>query len=328
MITIGIDLMGSETAPKELFLGCLELMKRTHKGVHFLFIGTFELFASDALLFTPGENFSFFPVNCFIAMEEDPLVAIRKKKDSSIYQGVTLLKEKKIDAFVCPGHTGALVGVSKLLLPPLPKISRPALLALMPSQKEPLAVLDVGANIQYTADQLVQWAYLGAIFQFVRTEKKPLVGLLNIGQEAKKGSPEHRKAYDKLRKLQELGNPLFDFAGNVEGKEVFEGKIDVLLTDGFTGNIFLKTAEGIATLAIDKLEKKLSSLASSEFSQNLKDVKEYLHYSYYPGALLLGRKGVIVKCHSYSTKDAFAKAVEGTISFVEKDLLGIFESLL
>ncbi len=185
-------------------------------------------------------------------MDDDPLIAVRRKKDSSLCQGLQYLKEKKIDAFVSAGNTGALLFAAKTTLKTLKGIDRPALLALLPTKKKEVAVLDVGANLSLKPDHIVQFAQMGIAYQKSRGIENPIVGLLNIGIEAKKGTPQLQEAYLKLDAMNR-DQPFF--AGNIEGKDVFHGNIDVLVTDGFTGNVFLKTAEGIAAFILEQLEQ-------------------------------------------------------------------------
>jgi glycerol-3-phosphate acyltransferase PlsX len=246
-------------------------------------------------------------------MDEHPLHSLRRKKNASIPVGMRLLKEGKIDAFVSSGNTGALVSSAKMILSMLPGIHRPALLALMPTKKNPVAVLDVGANIQVKAQHLVQFAHVGAAYQKARGIDHPTVGILNIGSEALKGTSELRLAYQKLLNLK---NAPFRFAGNIEGKSVFDGDVDVLVTDGFTGNIFLKTAEGIASLILDRLH---AHIPASELKKlNISDLQRHLHYAEYPGALLAGVRGIVIKCHGYTTPQGFANGVLGAINQRQK----------
>jgi glycerol-3-phosphate acyltransferase PlsX len=266
-------------------------------------------------------------------MEESPLLALRRKKQSSLCVGLRLVKEGKLDALVSAGNTGALVSASKMILGTFRDISRPALLALMPTKKRPVAVLDVGANLQAKASQLVQFAHLGAAYQKARGISDPRIGILNIGSEASKGTSEIRLAYKELSKLPA-------FAGNIEGKSVFDGDVDVLVTDGFTGNIFLKTAEGIANLVLDRLHARIphppffpkvdATLRAplSEIQAHLDDLQRHLHYAEYPGALLCGVKGAVVKCHGYSTPEAFANGIRGAIEFASSHFITILQNQL
>lgn len=306
---IAIDIMGSDTAPQLLLKACID----EDFGVDFVFIGTKE-FEKYPL----RKKDSFLTAKNFITMEENPLLAIRRKKDSSIGIGMQLLKDKKVDAFISAGSTGALMSLGKMRLSMLKNISRPALLAILPSKKKGLAVLDVGANLSSKPKYLLQYALLGTAFQKTHGIKKPKVGLLNIGSEAKKGTAELQKAYIEMTSLAKKSN-LFEFSGNIEGKEVFDGNIDVLVTDGFTGNVFLKTSEGVVNFILDRLHDCGQKCENTE--NYFSDIKQYLHYEQYPGALLLGLNGIVIKCHSYCSMSSFVKAVKLAISFVKQDLI-------
>lgn len=297
-LKIGIDLMGNDNAPQDL-LAALNGIPLP-EGVGLVAIGApeFEQYRGSLHYVTAPE---------VIGMEEPPLLALRRKKNASINVGMRLLKEGKLSALVSAGNTGALVSSAKMILSTLPGILRPCLLALMPTKKNPVAVLDVGANVQVKVSHLIQFASIGAAFQKTRGIRLPRVGLLNIGSEALKGTSELRLAYHELQ-----NKTPFRFVGNIEAKNVFENscEIDVLVTDGFTGNVFLKTAEGIANLILDPSElKKFQSL----------------HYAEYPGALLVGVRGIVIKCHGYSTPKELTNAVLGAIELAKE---GFVQKLL
>ena len=292
-LKIGVDLMGSDNAPQVL----LDALHATAlpKDVELVVICTEEFHSKKFKVVHAPE---------FIRMDEPPLVSLRKKKNASMSVGLRLLREGKLDALVSAGNTGALVSSAKMILRTLKGILRPALLTLMPTKKNPVAVLDVGANVQAKAEHLVQFAKLGAAYQKARGLARPTVGLLNIGSEAMKGTSEHRVAYHELQMSS------LRFVGNIEGKSVFDGEIDVLVTDGFTGNIFLKTAEGIASLILDGLQPQD---ATKHFQS--------LHYAEYPGALLAGVKGIVIKCHGYSTPRGFVNGVLGAVELAKERFL-------
>jgi glycerol-3-phosphate acyltransferase PlsX len=294
LLKVGFDLMGNDNAPQTL----LETLKEIPpiSGVELVAIGTAEFEKASS-------PFSYVAAPEVIEMDDPPLLALRRKRNSSMSVGLRLLKEGKLDAFVSAGNTGALVSLSKIILSTLPKILRPCLMTLMPTKKNPIAVLDVGANVEVKAAHLLQFAAIGAAYQKGRGIKNPSVGLLNIGSESIKGTSELRLAYHELQ----MGQHNFRFAGNIEGKSVFDGDVDVLVTDGFTGNVFLKTAEGIASLILDRITTPIS---------NLKEFQS-LHYAEYPGAILAGVKGIVIKCHGYSTPKGFKNAVLGAIDLAK-----------
>src|SRR6185437_3534869 len=265
---IGIDLMGSDTPPEVLFAAVLEL-SREDPSVQFV------LFATQEALQKISCPIETIVTKEAIFMEDDPASAVRHKKDTSLTQGIHYLKEKRIDAFVSAGNTGALLLSAKLTLDMLPGIERPALLTLLPTKGKEIAVLDVGANLTLKPTHILQFAAMGMAYQKTRGVSDPTAGLSNIGTEAKKGTPQHREAYQKLETLNQQRQI---FIGNIEGKQAFQGTFDVLVTDGFSGNIFLKTAEGIAAFIFEELEHK----------EKLHSIRHRLHYAEYPGAILCG----------------------------------------
>ncbi len=318
---IGIDLMGSDNAPHVLLRSLFDLALQEDSQSRFLLFGTAPLEKEFGLLitrFSPlKERLGFFLADDSILMDENPLHAIRRKKNSSLCLGMRQLKEGKIHAFVSAGNTGALMSAAKMYLSMLPGILRPALLALVPTRLHPVAVLDLGANVSCQAEHLVQFAHMGAAYQRTRGIPEPRVGLLNIGSEASKGTSEHRLAYQKLQ----TPSAAFTFLGNIEAKEAFKGEVDVLITDGFTGNIFLKTAEGIASLIIDRLRDNIPEQQFVGLEKYLNDLQKHLHYAEYPGALLCGVQGIVVKCHGYSSPKAIMNGIRGAIRLVRENFL-------
>lgn len=301
---IGIDLLGSDTPPEKLFHAVIECFSKIDHPVEFTIFGTKNLFHNQQL----PAGITCIPVSEFISMEESPLIAVRRKKNSSLCVGVEMLKNHTIDAFITAGNTGALLACCKLELHMLPGIDRPALMTLIPTKKEPIAVLDVGANVSVKAEHLVQFASMGIAYQKTRGIQNPTLGLLNIGSEKKKGTPELRKAYEHL---QQQYSP--NFKGNVEGRDVFHGELDVLVTDGFSGNIFLKTAEGLAEFILDDLQKAGAFEGSSELKKIISALWRRLQYDEYPGAILCGVDGIVMKCHGRSSPSSLAHSIIGAI---------------
>ncbi len=304
--------MGSDTSPDAL----LDAILHAHTLESLVLFATKEVFAGRK----ESELVHFCPVQEFISMEDDPLLVLRRKKNSSLCVGIRALQEKKIDAFVSAGNTGALMAYATFQLPMLPSIKRATLLTLLPTKKREVAVLDVGANVTAKSCDLLQFAQMGIAFQKSRGVPHPLVGLLNIGTEEKKGTQELRDAYQQLLTLNEKERL---FIGNIEGRDVFKGEIDVLVTDGFTGNVFLKTAEGIAGFILDQLKSE-SAFSFSPFLRVLITALERrLQYADYPGAVLAGIDGVVVKCHGNLEPIALVNAIKGasllvTGAFLEK----------
>lgn len=315
-LKIGVDLMGNDNAPQVL-LQALQAISLP-ENIRLLPIGLPEL----ERLASPFEYISAPEV---IGMEEPPLLALRRKRNASICVGLRLLKEGTLDAFVSAGNTGALVSASKMILSNLKGILRPCLLALMPTKKNPVAVLDVGANVEAKANHLIQFALIGTAYQKARGIATPRIGLLNIGSEAVKGTSELRSAYQALTQMNQAP---FAFAGNIEGKSVFDGDVDVLVTDGFTGNIFLKTAEGIASLILDRIHAHIDQAEIKRLQPQLNDLQTHLHYAEYPGALLAGVKGIVIKCHGYSTPRGFTNGVLGAIELAQEKFVQVLQNKL
>ena len=194
-------------------------------------------------------------VDEIIHMDDDPLVAVRKKKNASMTRGIAALESGAIDALLSTGNTGALVAATTFHIPFLPGFNRPALLAALPTkQNHSLAVLDVGAHTEVSPDLFEQLALIGISYQNAQGIKQPKVGLLNIGVEEKKGHAQRQLTHTHLQKLNDK-LPNSPFVGNIEARDVFSGDLHVLLTDGFTGNVFLKTAEGISSFIVEMLKE-------------------------------------------------------------------------
>ncbi len=313
---IGIDLMGGDFPPETLFENLLDFFRERPQKVRLVFYLPQALI--DQLKPLSKKNLpddleiSFVEAKEVIQMEDDPLLAIRSKKNASIPLGIQDLSKKKLNAFVSLGNTGALIGASKVTLKTLEGIQRPALLALLPTKIRPLAVLDVGANVSCSAKHLTQFALMGVAYQKCLGIENPKVGLLNIGSEKRKGRSELVQAYQQLQQLNEE-NPSKPFLGNIEGKEAFLGHVNVLVTEGFSGNIFLKTAEGMTAYILERiLDEGLDKHKESSFSSLARD----LNYAEYPGALICGINSVVIKCHGYSNGKALYSSILGAINLV------------
>lgn len=316
---IGVDLLGSDTAP-ELFLRAL--ITSLDELKHTLSLVVFGEKALFSKIPSPPEIICQ-PVSEFITMDDDPLHSVRRKKGASLCVGIKMLKNDELDAFVTAGNTGALMACSKMYLSMLPGIERAALMTLVPTKKEPMAVLDVGANVSVKAEHLLQFASMGIAYQKTRGIAHPKVGLLNIGTERKKGTPEIRKAYDylqnELNRHASLSHPVF--VGNVEGRDVFHGEIDVLVTDGFSGNIFLKTAEGLADFILEDLKKLAHLECSQELKHSISMLWNHLQYAEYPGAILCGAQGIVMKCHGKSSPLNLIHSIKGAGRLVQHRFL-------
>lgn len=319
--SIGIDLMGGDQSPHLLFDAVIQaaIYLGPEYSLHAFLSSEAADLLKDKEINNPAYSEIVFHISDeVIEMSDEPLSAIRHKKNSSIVQALRQLKKKQLDAFVSLGNTGALIAGSALILPLLPGVKRPALLATLPASIGRISLLDVGGSVSYKAEQLTRFALMGACFERVHFGiDVPNVGLLNVGAESKKGTSEHRLAYQML---SDLKDHKLNFIGNLEGFEIFQGKAHVVVTDGFTGNIVLKSAEGIASYMIDHLRKAKSEVASTFEARFSSDE--------HPGAILLGVEGVVVKCHGASSSTALFNGIKAASGYVKKGLISKLKSEL
>lgn len=337
---IGIDLMGGDTPPHVLFEAVLLAAKQLDALHSLVVIATKSVVNQLSHLSSPSASkeyiakIEFRSVAESIAMADEPLRAFRRKKRSSMVVGIHMLKRGLLDAFVSCGNSGALVGGVTLSLPKLPGIHRAALLAFLPSAKGAVAVLDIGGNVACKAHHLVQFAHLGVAYQRALHDIKiPTVGLLNIGVESGKGTKEVCQAYEELKRqayepLESGILPRMYFAGNVEGRDVFNGAVDVLITDGFTGNVLLKSTEGIACFILDKLKQKFKNNSSKIINETLNDLQKQFNYAEYPGAIICGMDGIVIKAHGSSSAQAFLSCILGAANLVDRQIISLIKEQL
>ncbi len=324
---VGIDLLGGDAHDSNQVMDALSYLYQEIKiPFRLLVFTTPSLYTSlkelqkHPLDFFKDDTLFLYKVEEVIHMNEDPLLSVRRKKGASMSIGMRLLKGKKIDAFVSNGNTGALIASAKLHLPMIKEITRPALLTLLPTKKAPIAVIDIGANIQSTPHHLFQFAKMAYAYQKSRGIQHPRIGLLNIGREKNKGGEDLHAAYKLLESFNlENGKDKKTFIGNVEGKQIFSGNIDVLVTDGFTGNVFLKTAEGISLFILETLLENLWEVPLPQ--PLLLCLEKELYSAEYPGAILCGVDGIIMKCHGDANPKAITNGVKGAIQLTHSHFL-------
>lgn len=298
---IGIDLMGGDGSPHQLFQAVAHASTQLPESVQFSVIATAEVVADLAISSPNSSRISSLIAEDFISMEDSPLHSVRIKKRSSLILGIQALREGNLQALISLGNTGAIIASAMLYLPRLPGIEKLALLATLPTRTGAVAVLDVGGNVAVDATQLLQFAHMGAAYvQRIHKIAIPKVGLLNIGAESKKGTQEHQKAFQLLQQPQTQ----FQFLGNVEGRDVFHGVVDVLVTDGFTGNVFLKTSEGVSAFIFDCLRELPGSKSALSFLSTL-------DYEKYPGAVVCGVEPLLIKCHGNASPKTLLSSILG-----------------
>jgi phosphate acyltransferase len=309
MITIAVDAMGGDNAPRPEVEG--SVLAARELGVRVLLVGQanpvkVELAKHD----WNGLPIELVPASEVITMNDHPAQAFRRKKDSSVHVAARLVREAKAHGVVSAGNTGAVMTVARFLLGTLESVDRVALAAPFPNAKGGVSVmLDVGANVDSKPEHLVQFAIMGEMYyRATFGHRRPRVGLLSIGEEESKGNELTREVHERLKKAH------LHYIGNVEGGDLFSGAVDVIVCDGFVGNIALKICEGLAVQIFGLLRKSLKSSLVSQFGAMLsqgafKGLKKTIDYTEYGGAPLLGVRGVCVIGHGRSNANAMKNAI-------------------
>ena len=311
-LKIAVDAMGGDNAPQAVIDGVLSALKEIKAEI--ILVGDKEKI--NPLLKKTPRKIPIHQASEVVGMDESPSFAIRRKKDSSIVRAIDLLKNGEVDAVVTAGNTGAYVAAATVYLKLIPGIDRAALACPLPTSKGVCLLLDVGATVDSSAENLFQFAIMGSIYAKKILEKEnPSVGLINIGEESSKGNQTAKKTYELLKSSN------LNFIGNIEGRDIFSGKIDVAICDGFVGNILLKSIEGFSeTLEVllkKEINKRIVYKLGAFFIKNAyKIFKDKLDYASYGGAPLLGTGGYCIKAHGSSS----SKAIKNSIFVAEKEV--------
>lgn len=322
MIHIALDAMGGDNAPRVEIEGAAQALKDLPPEFRVQLVGR-SADIEAALAKAPGVDRSRIDIveaPEVVGMGEKPLAAIRGKPRSSIAVGLELQKKDQSDAFISAGNTGAVMAASTLLLRLHDGVQRAAIAALLPTASQPVLVLDVGANVDCDARELVGFAHLGSVYaRDVLGRASPSIGLLNIGEEDEKGGAVVKEAHQLLKQT-----PGIRYIGNVEGRDIPAGEcrgqaLDVVVCDGFVGNIVLKFYESVARLILKLVRLKAPDVLQRS---DVREVFRVLDYSEYGGAPLLGVKGVSIICHGSSSANAFKNALRVAVTAVEHDLSG------
>ncbi|HEY6274301.1 MAG TPA: phosphate acyltransferase PlsX [Terriglobales bacterium] len=316
---IAVDAMGSDRAPKPEIEGAL-LAARHYPGVRVLLVGPEQRLKPELSAHPTASTAAVEIVNAtqVIGMDEKPVQAVRSKKDSSMHVGLRLVRDKKVVGFVTAGNTGAAMATAKMVLGTLPGVDRPALANVFPtSAGQPSIMIDVGANVDSKPHNLAQFAIMGEIYyRSIFGNSKPTVGLLSIGEEETKGNELTRQTFALMKELP------VNFIGNVEGRDLYNGRVDVIVCDGFVGNVALKISEGLVEAVRYLLRGSLKSTITSQVGALLArkaftDFGRKLDPSEYGGAPLLGVKGVAIVGHGASNANAMKNAVRVAKQFSE-----------
>lgn len=317
---IGFDGMGGDHGPKETVKGAVDALS--------IIKGEIVIFGDEGAIRTElskyghdASRISIVHTTEVVENDDKPVKAIKGKPDSSMVVGLKALRKGEVDAFVSAGNTGALLAGGLLKVGRIKGISRPALCTIYPTMKGTSVLVDAGANAECKPRNLVEFAYMGSMYaDKVLGLKNPKVALVNIGSEETKGTPLYIETHKMLKETD------LNFVGNVEGRDVPAGGVDVIVADGFTGNIILKLTEGVAMQLVSGLKQQImkntiGKLGGLLLKRNLTDFKRMLDYTEYGGAPLLGINGLIVKAHGSSNAKAFMNAIKYAQIGIESGLV-------
>jgi glycerol-3-phosphate acyltransferase PlsX len=325
-VQIALDAMGGDYGSEELIAGALLAVKQT--GLSVSLVGDESLLRKHLEVLTPDSKseklIKIVHSSQVIEMNEHPVDAIRKKKDASIMVAFDLVRRGEADAAVSAGNSGATLAAATRKLGRLEGISRPGIASIFPTLKKPVVLMDIGANVDCRPQHLFQFGVMAAAFSRINDVKNPRVGLLSIGEETGKGNSLIKETYPLLEKST------LNFIGNVEGRDVFQGEVDVIVCDGFVGNVCLKVSEGLAEAAMQMLRDEIVKSFRAKIGYLLarhafKAFKKRVDYAEYGGAPLLGIDGIGIICHGKSSaqaiKNALLEAVKMAKGNINQDIL-------
>ena len=326
---IALDAMGSDRAPRPEIEGAIQAAR--HLGARVVLVGSEPIIKTELRRYRWTSQLPIEIVHAseVITMEDKAAQAVRSKRQSSMHVGLRLVREGRAAGFVTAGNTGAAMAAAKMILGALPGVDRPALAAVFPTAiRTGAMLLDVGANVDCDAHNLEQFAVMGEVyFRSIVSTRRPRVGLLSIGEEETKGNQLTREAFQLLKQL-----PL-NFVGNVEGRDLYNGEVDVIVSDGFVGNVALKTSEGVVNLVRAALKEALRETITRQVGYLLSrsaftDFKKRLDHTEYGGAPLLGLKGVCIITHGSSNANAIKNAIRVAAEFAESNANAEIEKAL
>jgi len=321
-ITVAIDAMGGDHGAHVTVPAALEILRRD-AGVNIVLVGLVDVIEAELRVqrATVGPRLRIHHASEVVTMDDQPALALRSKKDSSMRVAVNLVKSGEANACVSAGNTGALMAISRFVLKMLPGIERPAIASVLPTLNGHTHVLDLGANVDCSAEHLLQFGIMGAMLvEAVDHKERPSVGLLNIGEEDIKGNEVVKRAAELLRASG------LNFYGNVEGNDIYKGTTDVVVCDGFVGNVALKASEGLAKMIGELLRQEfkrnlLTKLAGLMATPVMNAFKKRVDPRRYNGASLLGLRGIVVKSHGGADIFAFEHAIEAAVEEVRNGVL-------
>jgi glycerol-3-phosphate acyltransferase PlsX len=314
---LAVDAMGGDHAPESIVKGCEKALE-IYEDLHITLVGDKEKITP---ILKKNERVNIIHTDEVITGEDSPVRAVRRKKNSSLVLTVQQVKEDRADAAISAGNTGALMTAGLLVVGRMKGIERPALSPMLPTKNgDGFLLLDVGANMDAKPSHLIQYAYMGDVYmKKVRGIDNPRIGLLNVGSEAGKGTDLTKHVFARLSESS------LNFVGNVEARELLDGAADVVICDGFSGNLVLKSIEGTALSLFSILKDELTSslknkLAAGVLKPSFKKVKEKMDYSEYGGAGLFGLQAPVIKAHGSSDEQAFFSAVKQAKTMYEQNV--------
>jgi len=331
--TLAVDVMGGDHGARAILPACAQFL-RQHQDSRLLLVG--QLQAATPLMaqlqLDRDPRVEFVVASEVVASDDSVEVALRRKRDSSMRRAIELVRDGRAQACVSAGNTGALMAVARYLLKTLHDIERPAIATYLPNQKgQGTLMLDLGANVDCEPLHLLQFAVMGTAYAAAGGHPQPTVGLLNIGEEIIKGNDIIKRAAELLREADALGR--LRFHGNVEGNDIFKGTTDIVVCDGFVGNVALKTSEGLAQMLSGMIREEftrtpLSKLMALVAMPVLKRFRQRVDHRRYNGAALLGLRGLVIKSHGSADAFAFEQALLRAREAVQGDVVRQIERIL
>lgn len=326
---IALDAMGGDNAPVETIKGAVMALEEI-EGLELVLVGKKEIVEEELGKHkVDRERVEVVDARETILMTDEPVSAVKTKKDSSMNRTLELVKEGKVDASVSAGNTGALIAASQLKLKRIKGVLRPAIATMFPNKKGNMLMLDVGATADCKPEYLNQYAMMGSKYvELLMRKKNPTVGLLNIGTEEGKGNEITREAYELLK-----NNKRINFKGNIESTDMLNGDTDVVVTDGFTGNMVLKTSEGIAKFMLSSVKEEINKsfmakLGALILKPSLKHIVTKMDSSEYGGAIFLGLNGLSIKAHGNSDATAIKNAIKVANRFAEMKFIDELKNII
>ena len=324
LIKIAVDAMGGDNSPKKIIDGII-LNNQTNKNIFYKIFGNKTQIEQCIANKIENNYFEIIHTDNFVKSTDSPLEGAKRGKDTSMWLAIESVKNKKTDIIISAGNTGALLVISKLNLKMIENIDKPALSALWPNKKGMSVVLDLGANIECSSKNLIDFSIMGAsLYKSLYPNDDPNVALLNIGSEELKGNETIKETYQLLNEKNSQKG--FNFSGYIEGNQLMNGDVNVIIADGFTGNVALKTAEGTAGFITDELKKAMTGNLIGKISSflnmsNLNKFKKRLDPRLYNGAIFIGLDSPVVKSHGGTDYVGFSNSIDVCYKIVKGDLI-------